>query len=347
MGKIKTVDVIFMTKYLAVMLKAGLPITEAFRHIGSESKSPSIKKLTKEVIKELENGSKLSDALKKYEKSLGALYINLVRVSEESGTLEEGMFFLEGYLSRRHELEKKVKGAMTYPILVVLLAIGVGAMVVTVLLPKLMGLFKSLDVELPMSTKILIWISDTVQNHGLVILGVILATLVSLWLLGKIKQIKYIYEWIWLHTPVMGKLAYEDSVAQFTRSFGVMLKSGVPVTRALEIMEDLAKFKREKTEIRKLREGVKKGEKLGDLLLRKGSYFPSIVARMVKVGEESGNLDENLAYLADFYEQEVADLGDKMAELIEPILLLVVGLMVGWLAMAVITPMYNITGSIR
>ncbi len=347
MGKIKTIDVIFMTKYLAVMLKAGLPITEAFRHIGSETKSPSIRKLTKETITQIENGAKLSDALKKYEKSLGALYINLIRVAEASGTLEEGMFFLEEYLSRRYDLEKKVKGAMTYPILVVVLAIGVGAMVVTVLLPKLMGLFKSLNVELPMSTKILIWISDTVQNHGLVILGVLTGTMVSLWLLGKIRQVKYVYEWFWLHLPVMGKLAYEDSVAQFTRSFGVMLKSGVPVTKALEIMEDLAKFRRERVEIKRLREGVKKGDKIGDLLLQKGGYFPSIVARMIKVGEESGNLDENLAYLADFYEHEVADLGNKMAELIEPILLLVVGLMVGWLAMAVITPMYNITGSIR
>jgi len=347
MKKLKTLDVIFMTKYLAVMLRAGLPITEAFRHIGSETKSSAIKKLTKDVITELENGSKLSDALKKYEKSLGSLYINLVKVSEESGTLQEGMFFLEDYLTKRYELRKKVKGAMTYPILVVLLAIGVGAMVVVVLLPKLMGLFKSLDVQLPLSTRILMWISDTVQAHGLEMLAVIGGVVSLVWLLGKIKKVRNFYDWVWLHTPVIGKLAYEDSVAQFTRSFGVMLKSGVPVTRALQILEELANFEAEKKEIRRLLKGVGQGEKMGDLLLDKKSYFPSIMARMIKVGEESGNLDENLSDLADFFEHEVQDLGDKMAELIEPILLLVVGLMVGWLAMAVITPMYNITGSIR
>ena len=346
MKKIKTLDIIFMTKYLAVMLKAGLPITEALHHIGSETKSREIKKLTKDVIKQIENGAKLSEALAKYEKDLGSLYVNLVKVGEESGTLDQGMFFLESYLSRRYDLQKKVRGAMTYPALVVLLAIGVGAMVVVVLLPKLMGLFKSLNVELLLSTKILMWVSDTVQTRGWLILGVTVAVVVILWLLGKIKRVAYVYEWLWLKTPVLGKLAYEDSVAQFTRSFGVMLKSGVPVTRTLKILEGLAKFEREKREIKKLEEGVRRGEKLGDILLEKKSYFPSIMARMVKVGEESGNLDENLAYVADFYEHEVEVMGDRMAELIEPILLLIVGLMVGWLAMAVITPMYNVTGSI-
>ena len=234
-----------------------------------------------------------------------------------------------------------------YPALILVLGILVGGGVSFFVLPKLIDLFSSLDVELPVTTKIMLWIATTLRDHGIkVLLGILLISILFI-LIIQIKKVKFLWHKFLLKIPALGKFLQYIQVTTFARNVGTMLKSGIPITQALEIQAEATSNLVYKEYEFIIKDGVDRGASIGHTLsTSKNDYFPKIVEKMIAVGEKTGRLDESLLYLADFFEEEVDTAGKNFSSILEPVLLLLIGLFVAFVALSIISPIYEFTGSI-
>lgn len=339
---------ILFTKHLSTMYKAGIPLPEIIQTLISQTKSDSFKKVLRHVISEIENGQSLSKALAVYPKIFDQFYVSLIQISEESGTLEENLDFLSIQMAKDYSLRKKVKAAMLYPGIVLTAMLILGGFLSIFILPRLVDFFESFDIELPVTTKILLFIARLMQAHGILIIGLIVLFIILFRLFIQIPKIKFYWHIAMLKMPIVGVLVSYSQVARFSRNFGTLVKSGVPVVKSLDITSDTLsnlKFKRDLSEIAKT---LSKGRNIGISMENKRYWeYPPIVSKMISVGEKSGKLDEVLIYLSEFYDDEIDDLSKNLSTILEPILLVVMGIGVGFVALSIITPIYELTGSIR
>lgn len=344
----KQVDILLFTKHLATMIKSGMPITDALDTLVSYAKSKKFKNVLKSVLSKIENGKNLSDALKDQGKIFDELYINLIKIGEESGTLEENLEFLANQLSKDYGLKKKVQGALLYPTIVLAAAFIMGGFISIFVLPKLLDLFSSFDVALPLSTRILLFVANAMQNYGILIFGGIALLVAAFILLLKIPQIKMWWDTNIIKVPLFGELIKYGQLARFSRNFGILIKSGVPISRSILVVSETlsnAKFSRD---LYLISESLGKGNNIGSSMESKKYFeFPALVSRMILVGEKTGKLDETLLYLGDFYEEEIDNVAKNLTTILEPIMLIIIGLVVGFVALAIISPIYELTGSIR
>lgn len=339
-------DVLFFTKHLSMMLGSGVPIAEALDTLQGQVK-PAFQKVLARVYKSVENGQSLANALGRESKYFSDFYINLIAVGDKSGTLDETMKFLAEQLTKDNALRKKVKGAMLYPAIIVSATLIMGGFIAVFILPKLTVFFDDLDTELPLPTKILLFISNAIQNYGIFVLAGIVALGVGSVLSLRHPKIKPIWHRGILSIPMIGAFLVDAQSARFTRSLGTLLKSGVPVIDALDTTAKTASNLTFRNDLMEIKKSVDKGSKIS-VAMEKKKYksFPAIVAKMISVGERTGKLDETLLYLSSYYEEEVDIKSKSLATIIEPVLLIFIGLSVGFLALAIISPIYELTGSI-
>lgn len=341
-------DKVFFTRHLSVMLKSGIPISEAITSLMSQSSNPAFKKTLKLISQGVLNGQSLEKSLAKSPKVFDSFYIYMVKVGEESGNLEKNLEYLVTHLKKDAEFKKKVFNASLYPSIVIATAVIVGGGISLFVLPKLIDLFKSLDVKLPLSTKILLFFAQTMKDYGIFIFGFLIFLVLLIRFLITIASIKFIWQKIWLSAPVIGPFLQNVQMSQLCRNLGIMVKSGLPISQALEIQTQTTSNLIFKNYLNRIQKGVEKGESIGEVLRSKRyKYFPTIAMSMIEVGEKTGKLDESLEYLGDFFEEEVDDAAKNLTTTLEPILLLVVGLIVAFMAMAIISPIYQFTGSIN
>lgn len=334
------------TKHLAVMLKSGLTMPEALR-IANESAKGKFKNVLSGVIRSVESGESLANSFSRYPKVFSGIFISAIRAGEVSGNLEKNLQNLATQLGKEKELRDKVKGAMFYPVVVLIAAGILGLALSFFLLPKITPLFQGLDMDLPITTKFLIWFSDLVQNHGgKLFLGITFSIIFLWWLLRK-KFMKPIIHKLLLITPIVKNISQESNIARFTRILGTLLQSGLTIDQALGITQETLGNHYYKQAVGQIHERIGKGSNLSDNLTLFPNLFPLIVTRMVHVGENSGDLEGTLIYLADFYENEVDNSTKALSTIIEPVLLMGIGLVVGFLALSIITPIYNITGGVK
>jgi len=339
---------LLFTKHLATMIKAGIPIAEVLETLVDQTKSAYFRKVLLEVLADVKNGKTLAYSFGKHPKAFDGFYISLVEVAEASGTLEENLEFLALQLSKDYSLRKKVQSALMYPAIVMAVTLIMGGFISFYILPKLVDFFKSFDIKLPLTTRILIFFAQAMKDYGIVIMGAILISLILFRIFISLPKIKPLWHTLLLKVPIVGVLISYSQLARFSRNLGTLIKSGVAIVKSLEITAETLSNLRFRNDLVSVAKSLTKGKNIGDSM-QKGKFkeFPPLVWRMISVGEKTGKLDESLLYLSDFYDDEVDDISKNLTTILEPILLIVIGLVVGFVALSIISPIYQLTGSIR
>ncbi len=332
-------------KNLAVMIAAGLTIIEALR-VAAESAGGKLKNIILSLANSVESGSTLADAMGKYPRIFSGLFINAVYAGERSGTLSENLEYVAEQLRKEKELSGKIRGALLYPAVVLVATFALGLAMAFFILPKITPLFEGLSVALPASTRALLWISKFIGAHGTVLIISIISAVAVITVLVRQKFSRVVTHWIFLHVPILRSVIKHVTLARFCRTLGTLLKSGLHIDEAVAIAADTSGNYYYTKNLRVACEALKTGSRLATNLAYKPALFPPLVTRMIMVGEESGSLEGNLLYLASFYEDEIDSDAKTLTTSLEPILLLFVGCVVGFLALSIITPIYNITGSV-
>ena len=344
--RISIQDKILFSRHLAVMAKAGLPLLESLRMIQQETKSRSMLKILKQVISDVSNGQFLSASLERYKDLFGDLFVNIIRVGESAGILAENLNYLADELKKKKELRSRVVSALIYPAIIFIATLGITIMLMVFIFPKIIPVFQNLNAKLPATTQFLINFSSFLTNKGIMLL-IGLVVLFVIWsLLLKVNKIKYFYHKILLFLPIFGGVSRDLNLANFTRTLGLTLKSGIRVVEALNITAQSLSNLVYKKELMQIAEEVTKGAAVSPYLTKHRRLFPSMVSQMVAVGETSGNLSETLLYLSDFYDSEVTETTKNLASTLEPLIMVVMGTIVGFIAISIITPIYEITQNI-
>lgn len=338
----------FFTKNLAVMLKSGIPIGEVFGTLEEQAKSGAFKKILAKVKENVSRGQSLEKVLSQYPKVFDQFYLSLIKVGEDSGTLEESLIYLVDQMQKEKELRQKVQGAMLYPMIVLFATTVIGLVLAFFILPQIIGLFDSLNVELPITTKILIFIATILKDWGLVIIPAAFVSFILFTALLHTRLVKPYWHALLLRLPILGKLLQNISLSTLTRNLGIMLKSGLTITSALETSAHIEGNLVYRKDLTKMAEEVRKGKSIEEILVdNKFKEFPLFAVRMIGVGEKSGNLEENLGYLGGYFEEEVDAVTKNLATILEPVLLITIGGVVAFVALSIISPIYQVTGSIR
>lgn len=331
-----------------MMIKSGITLSEALDTIASQTKSSKFRKVLNSVSADVKNGKSFPKALKTHPKVFSQFYIVLTEVGEESGTLSESLDYLAQQMAKEYALKKKIQGAMLYPTIVLAAVILVGAGMSIFVLPQLTDLFESLNVELPITTRILLFFSNLMKNYGIFIIAGFFALLALFRVAIRLPLIKPKWDMASLSFPIFGPLLENEQLTFFCRNLGVMLKSGLTITKALEVQYEGSSNLVFKDYLFRLRKSIDKGQELQkELSSNNYSRFSPIAVKMIGVGEKTGKLDEAFLYLGDFFEDEVDNTAKNLSVILEPIILIVIGLIVGFVALSIISPIYNLTGSIK
>lgn len=335
-------DQIMFAKRLAILVKAGIPILSGLKMLDRQTNSRSTKKILKEVIRDVENGQFLSASLGRFRKIFGDFTINIIEVGEISGTLPENLDYLAEELKKKQALRKKVLGSLIYPAIIVVATLGITVMLTVFIFPKVLPIFKSVNFELPITTKILIFLSDLFLHSGLLILAGVAGAILLFWLLLRVQKVRLWYHHFLISVPVLGKLLQSYHMANFCRTMGILLRSGVMIVRTAHITAHTITNLAYRQEILRISESITRGGKISTHMDNHTRLFPPILSQMITVGEDSGNLSETLLYLADMYEDEVDELTKNLSTVLEPVLMVFMGLLVGFVAISIITPIYGI-----
>lgn len=337
---------VLFTKHLAVMLGSGLTLTEALP-VSIESATGRMKLALRDVLRAVESGATLSSALGDHPHVFPVLLTNAVYAGERSGNLSTNLAAAARALEKERALIAKIKGALIYPATVLVATILLGLGLAFFVLPKITPLFRGLKVELPFTTRFLIAFADLIDRHGLLLFLAIFGGLALIIFLAKRRFTQPVTHSILLHLPGLKPIVRHTNLARFAGAMGLLLKSGVTINEALEITERTLSNYYYRQAIREVVTAVSQGTKIADNLEHFPNLFPPLLTRLIRVGEVSGKLEDTFFYLADFYESEVDSATKSLATSLEPILLLIIGLLVAGLALSIITPIYQITGNVR
>jgi type II secretory pathway component PulF len=338
----------FFAKRMAFLITAGVPLIDCLHIIRSQTTSRPKVRVYDTVIADIMNGQFLAASLGRHRRLFGDFAINLIRVGESSGILAQNLRYLADELQKRHELKRKVVGALVYPAFITVATLGVTAMLTAYIFPKLMPIFMSLNVELPMTTRALSAISEYGRAWGLVtVLGVVALAVAFVIVRSRWEALRLMSDRMMLRIPLAGSVARAYNLANFCRTLGLLLKSGVVLTDAVAITGETTKNRAYREACREFSEAVIRGETLSRALERRKDIFPDFLTHMVAIGEKTGHLSQTLIYLAESYEGDVDDLTKNLSSSIEPVLMMVMGVIVGLIAVSVITPIYEITNHLQ
>ncbi len=340
---ISTQEQIIFSKHLAMMIKAGMSILDSLKMLKKQARSRSMVKILDSLMSEVSNGQFLSAALEKFRNIFGDFAINIIRVGENSGVLYENLNYLALELNKSLELRKKIVGALIYPVIIVLVTFSIAGVLTIYIFPKITPVFKSLNIPLPMTTQILMGVSDFMAVNGVYLFDGLVVFIIAFWLLLKVRSVRYVWDKSLFYVPILGTMVVNYNVSNFCRTFGLLLKSDIKVVEAISITADTTANLVYKKELKEIALAITKGEEISVHLERRSRIFPGMVSQMVAVGENTGNLSENLVYLSEFYEKEVDDAAKNLSTILEPILMVFMGVVVGFIAISVVTPIYQVS----
>jgi len=340
-------DKILFVKHLSIMVKSGMSLLDGLRLLQKQVRSASFSYIMRVVIMDVENGQFLSESLRKFGRVFDALFINVIKVGEETGTLADNLVYLASELKKKQIMRSKIRSALIYPIVILFATLGVSGILVFFVLPRLLPVFQSLRVDLPLPTRILVAVTAFLLNYGAWLLGgLVVLFIVWYFFLLRISAIRYINHRLILATPLIGSLSRMANIADFTRTLGLLLKSGSRIVEAILITSESVTNVVYKKALREAAETVRRGNPFDQYLTKHENLFYPTVTRMIEVGNLTGTLESNLFYLAEFYESEIDESTKNLTTIMEPLLLLVMGAIVGFVAISIITPIYQITQSI-
>lgn len=346
-NKIKLHEKIIFTKNLSGMLTAGLSLYRSLAVLEKQTKNEKFKNVLNSLLKDIDQGGTLSDGMSKFPDIFSTLFVSMVRAGEESGSLSSSLSEVSQNLEKSYALNKKVKGALMYPSIILSAIFIIGILMMIFVVPTLTKTFLEMNVPLPKSTKFVIYISDAFANHTLITLGIIALFIGSIFYLFKIKSLRPYIDQLILKLPVIGLIVKEVNTARTTRTMSSLLISGVDMTKALTITNEVVQNKSYKEVIEKAISAVQKGVSLSSVFKEAENLYPIMVGEMIEVGEETGKLSDMLKNVALFYENEVDNKTKDLSTIIEPVLMVFVGAAVGFFAISMITPLYSIMDSIQ
>ncbi|MCD6532139.1 type II secretion system F family protein [bacterium] len=343
---VKAVEVSRFTRQFAVMIEAGLPLVQCLDILASQSTNKIFAKTLADIRDAVSSGSTLAQAMAKHKKIFDELYVNMVEAGEIGGALEVILKRLADYREKADTIRRKVKGALTYPAIVGTMLILIAWVMLTFIVPIFAGMFESLGAELPKPTQIVINISNWMKKNMFMMIAVFIGLIIAYKVGMKYPKTKYILDSIKLKLPVFGELIRKTAVARFSRTLSTLMQSGVNIIDALNITAKTAGNSVVEKAIKDAIIAISQGETITTPLEESG-VFPPMVIQMINVGEKTGNMDEMLSRVADFYDEEVDAAVETMTALIEPLMTVVMGVVVGGLLIAMYLPMFDIIGKIK
>ncbi|MBI2588032.1 type II secretion system F family protein [Candidatus Azambacteria bacterium] len=343
---ISSVEKMMFARHLAVMVKSGFSLPRALEVLEKQAESAKFSQVLEDLALRVRRGEAFAESLAAHPKVFSELFINMVRVGEAGGTLEEVLRVLANQMKKDYELRSKVRGALMYPAVILTALVGVGILMMVVVVPKLSEVFRDLGISLPATTRAIIAVSAFLARFWFLIpIGIVLLVF---GIRGSLKfpQTKRSVDWLLLRFPILGRMVKKVEAARFARTFSSLIDSGTPIVNALEISSRTLgnAFFREALEVA-ARE-VEHGTNLSKGLEPFGALYPPLVIQMIAVGEETGNLADILKNLAEFYEEEVSNDTKNLSSIIEPVLMIVIGVVVGVFAISMIQPMYSLVGGL-
>ncbi|HRX84195.1 MAG TPA: type II secretion system F family protein [Phycisphaerae bacterium] len=347
-GKVKQKQVVQFTRQLATLQDAGLPILRSLNILAEQSKQGILKSALLSVAEDVEGGATLSEAMSKHPKAFNRLYVNMVAAGETGGVLDTILLRLAEFMEKAQRLKAKIKGAMIYPTVVIMFAVGIVSMIMIVVVPKFEEIFVDFDTTLPALTEMLISISKwfihgTPPGWAVIVFGPV-AFFIFLKLLNQSKGGRFAKDTVMLKIPIMGQIIQKSSVARFCRTLGTLVTAGVPILEAINITKETAGNEVFARALTKVHDSIREGETFADPL-RASRVVDGIVVNMISVGEETGELDKMLIKVADNYDEEVETLVSSLLSVLEPIMVAILGVIVGFIVIALFLPLVKLIGS--
>lgn len=330
------------TQHLAIMLRVGITVTEALEILQSQAETSQNRKMYANLIEMVKSGQSLSKSLNEYKNIFPEIFVNMIATGENSGTLEKVLDYLGVQLEKEYELRKKIISAFIYPAVITGVTLVLMAGIVIFIMPKITNIFTSFEGNLPLPTRILIGLSTFVTDKPLLAVLSTFGVVLFLTILFKLKSLKPFWHRIVLHLPVFGKLMIYANLARFSRTMNSLLGSGVPIAEALKITGNMIGNHIYKKILEQAQEKVEKGGKLSEALEKNRKLFPPLATRMLYIGETTGNLEKTSKHLAMLYERNVDSITKNLSVLLEPILLVFMGVLIGGVAISVILPIYQL-----
>lgn len=344
-SRIKAKDIVVLSRTLSVMISASVPLVDALRNISSQTVNPALREVLSDITSEVEAGTRLSDALEKHPKVFTGFFVNMIRSGETSGQLQGVLEYLADQQEKDYDLTSRIRGAFIYPGFILGALFVVGFLMMTFVVPSLTGILEEAGTALPMSTKMLIAVSGFFQAYWILILLFIGLSIVAIRILARTPVGHYWIDNVKLRIPVFGKLFQSIYVVRFSRSFSTLIQGGVDQVTALEIVSNIVGNQVWRQLIFQTIREVNEGNSMTTAFLRDPSV-PSMMNQMISVGEETGKLQETLQRVADFYKREVDNLVANLVTLIEPVVMILLGLAVGVMVSAILLPLYNMSSAL-
>ncbi len=330
-------------KRLALLVETGIPLFKALGILKKQTASSRNRTMFEQILHDIENGQFLSKSMNRFQKVFGSFAINIVRVGETSGTLSENLKYLADEIDKKRKLRQKVTGVLVYPLVIMMAAFSISGLMTVYLFPKLIPVFKSLRVELPFMTRLLLSLSNFLLNYWfLLIIGAIVCAITFAYLM-RLKRFRFAVNKMTLMIPIIGNLLKNYYLINMCRTLGILFKSRIHVLEAVTIAADTATNLVYQKELRALHHFITKGGSIAKHLEKHPKLFPNMLTQMIDIGETTGKLSDTLLYLAEIYEQELDAETKRLSSTIEPAMMLLMGLLVSFIALSIITPIYEVT----
>ncbi len=334
-------ELVLFSRQFSTLVNAGVPIVQGLTILVNQAETPVFKDIITKIREDIEQGISITDAMKKHPEAFTELYVSMIKAGEVGGILDTILERLSGYLEAAEELKGKVKGALVYPGVISCVAGGVTLFLLIFVIPTFKGIFASFGAELPLPTRVLIKISELLRQFWYLVIAIPVGSLTAFNRFRKTEKGLLLTDTIALKIPMVGQLLKKVAIAKFARTLGTLIKSGVPILQALDTVAKTSGNKVIEIAINSAKQSIREGERMAEPL-RKTAVFPPMVIQMISIGEETGNLDTMLNKIADFYDQEVDVMVKGLTSMMEPLIMVGMGLVVGAIVIAMFMPMFEL-----
>lgn len=341
-GGVSQKEILFFTRQFATLFASGVPIVQAFEALIGQVKNKSFRKVLIQMRNDIEKGSSLAEAMKKHPRVFSSLYVNMVRAGEEGGMLDKVLFRMADYFEKMIKLRRKIVGAMIYPSIVIAVAILVVAIIMVFVIPTFAKLFGEMGLQLPLPTRITIALSNFMVQTGVFIILGIIGFFIFIKFFRRTEKGRKITDSILLKVPLLGVILLKSSLSRFARTLGTLLGSGVPILNSMEISARASGNKVIEDVVIEMREDITAGKSLTEVLRSRPTLFPPIFTQMVNVGESTGATDDMLNKVADFYDEEVDNAVANLMSMLEPALIVFLGITIGFIVISLYLPIFKL-----
>ena len=340
--KISTQEKVDLVNNLSLLIKSGKPINESFDLLARQARNPVLNKTLINAKEKLERGSSLHQV---FEESphFGKVFSSFIRAGEESGTLEENLEFLGNWLERNNQLKKEISSATLYPKIIIGFAVILGGALALFVLPQLVPIFGTLDVELPITTRALLFTSEAMQDHGLFIIAGLVALIAGFYGLLRIDSVRRLFDILKLKFPVFGSISKDYQLTIIAQLITTLFRSGLTINSSLDIIAESVTNSKYKESLDEIKARVAKGTSFSETMANYPDLFPEVFVSVVATGEQTGSYGESFSYLAEFFAGRVTEKTKKLPNILEPALLIAIGMFVAFIASAIILPIYEVT----